>query len=247
LFTKHSRYALCGTCATAYQKGAECPACGSHVRLDVVDGYVTEFPAGTMPCAFCGGAAEPLRLRGWSYFVALLWWWRETRKGGYVCSACARTETAKALLFTALLGWLSVPSWLFYGWRSTYLNWRSVWAPPRRPSEWGATSVSEYFGTTQDATDAEDSPLGRLNGAQQRLVIGADDPYEALGVHRNATADQIKAAYRRRCKAVHPDLRVGATSATDEMIRLNQAWEILRDPATRQAYDWLDANLAAAV
>lgn len=59
------------------------------------------------------------------------------------------------------------------------------------------------------------------------------DYYQALGVDRRAGVKQIKHAYRARARASHPDLG-GKTAA---MIALNEAYEILSDPATRQSYD----------
>jgi hypothetical protein len=57
--------------------------------------------------------------------------------------------------------------------------------------------------------------------------------YDVLGVARTATPDQMRAAYRTRARAYHPD----AGGDPDEMRRLNAAWRVLRDPARRAAYD----------
>ena len=61
--------------------------------------------------------------------------------------------------------------------------------------------------------------------------------YRALGVRRTATADEIRAAFRSRAMAAHPD-RAGATTADNEAFRLvREAYEVLRDPRQRMAYD----------
>jgi curved DNA-binding protein CbpA len=61
------------------------------------------------------------------------------------------------------------------------------------------------------------------------------DPYEVLQVAPDADDPQITAAYRALARRYHPD-RAG-NDGTATMIVINQAWEILRDPARRAAYD----------
>lgn len=59
--------------------------------------------------------------------------------------------------------------------------------------------------------------------------------YDVLGVDPTATNDSIKWAYRTRARTSHPD--VGGTGCTAGMAAVNAAWETLRDPARRRAYD----------
>lgn len=59
------------------------------------------------------------------------------------------------------------------------------------------------------------------------------DPYAVLGVARDATADHIKSAYRRRAKTLHPD--IGGSRKAFEELRI--AYDMLRDPVTRAYYD----------
>ncbi len=63
----------------------------------------------------------------------------------------------------------------------------------------------------------------------------ARDPYEVLGVPRNATQRQIRAAYVARARRAHPDL-VGARGL-DVMRGLNAAWALLKDDSHRAAWD----------
>jgi hypothetical protein len=59
------------------------------------------------------------------------------------------------------------------------------------------------------------------------------DPYEVLGVRRTASATEIRAAYRAAARRLHPD----AGGSAEGMQQLNVAWQVLRDPARRAAYD----------
>lgn len=72
--------------------------------------------------------------------------------------------------------------------------------------------------------------------------------YEILGVARTASAHEIRAAFRRRARDVHPDRQPGSqTPGSDEearsrhadeaMRQLNEAWRVLGDPGRRRAYD----------
>jgi hypothetical protein len=222
------------------------------MMVAVKGGYLAEFPAESVPCPGCGSTERPLVFRGWVRLVGFLWWAREGRASGYVCEPCARDEATKTLFLNALLGWWSIPSFFFYGWRATYLNWRAVWAPPARLHEWGAISGSEFASELREARErnardashewlSHDTPLTELNEAQRALVLNAEDLYDLLGVDRAADLDTIRGAYRRQSKESHPDLHEGtARESTELMIKLNQAWEVLRSPEMRCAYDWLE-------
>ena len=67
------------------------------------------------------------------------------------------------------------------------------------------------------------------------------DPYATLGVDRRATSGQLRTAYRRLAKRYHPDLHADARMS-EQMRRVNQAWEILSSPSRRADYD---ASVAA--
>jgi len=60
------------------------------------------------------------------------------------------------------------------------------------------------------------------------------DPYETLGVAKDADAATIREAYRRKAAAAHPD-RPGGSS--QEMIAINGAWALLSDEVARERFD----------
>jgi DnaJ-class molecular chaperone len=63
------------------------------------------------------------------------------------------------------------------------------------------------------------------------------DPYEVLGVAKNASAKEIKAAYRKLAKKHHPDQNPEDSKAKDRFAQANQAYEILGDEKSRAAFD----------
>lgn len=63
------------------------------------------------------------------------------------------------------------------------------------------------------------------------------DPYEVLGVARNASAKDIKSAYRKLAKKHHPDQNPNDPKAKDRFAAANQAYEIVGDEKTRAAFD----------
>lgn len=62
------------------------------------------------------------------------------------------------------------------------------------------------------------------------------DHYSVLGVERNATADEIRSAYRKLARQHHPDVST-ATDGSARFKEITEAYEILSDPQKRQRYD----------
>src|SRR5579875_167788 len=65
----------------------------------------------------------------------------------------------------------------------------------------------------------------------------AADPYEILGVKRDASEAEIRAAYRKLAKKHHPDLNPGKPEAAERFKAINQANDILSDAEKRRRYD----------
>ena len=63
------------------------------------------------------------------------------------------------------------------------------------------------------------------------------DYYDVLGVEKNADDKAIKAAFRKLAMANHPDRNQGDDAAENRFREANEAYDILKDPQKRAAYD----------
>ena len=65
----------------------------------------------------------------------------------------------------------------------------------------------------------------------------ADNPYQVLGVRQNASQDEIRAAYRKLAKQLHPDLNPGDRKAEEKFKAVSAAYDLLSDPDKRARFD----------
>ncbi len=76
------------------------------------------------------------------------------------------------------------------------------------------------------------------------MAVGYRDYYEDLGVPRDASQEDIRAAHRRLARQYHPDVNK-EPGAEDRFKEISEAYEVLRDPEKRERYDRLGANWRA--
>jgi len=76
----------------------------------------------------------------------------------------------------------------------------------------------------------------RLNELRKIIIEAMLNAYDVLGIPRTASEDEIKIAYRKKAREMHPDVNKSPTATTD-MVRVNAAKAILSDPTKRANLD----------
>lgn len=81
-----------------------------------------------------------------------------------------------------------------------------------------------------------------------RRTSGKDDIYAIVGVSRKASDDEIRKAYKKRSRELHPDKiaqREGRTATDEDRVafqKMKEAYDVISDPSQRQLYDELGPN-----
>jgi curved DNA-binding protein len=74
------------------------------------------------------------------------------------------------------------------------------------------------------------------------MPVEFKDYYAILGISRDASAEDIKKAFRRLARKHHPDVAKDKKAAEEKFKDINEAYEVLSDPSKRKKYDQLGAD-----
>src|SRR6185369_15425683 len=70
-----------------------------------------------------------------------------------------------------------------------------------------------------------------------RMPTASKNYYETLGVKKNASADEIRKAFRKLARKYHPDVNPNNKQAEEKFKELSEANDVLSDPKKRKIYD----------
>src|SRR5204862_7335115 len=77
------------------------------------------------------------------------------------------------------------------------------------------------------------------------MPVRYKDYYKILSVPRGASEGEIKKAFRKLAREYHPDVAKNKKQAEEKFKEINEAYEVLGDPAKRKKYDELGPNWSA--
>src|SRR6476660_5193658 len=85
----------------------------------------------------------------------------------------------------------------------------------------------------------------RAETSRKQMAVQFRDYYETLGVPKTASDAEIKKAFRKLARQHHPDVAKDKKAAEEKFKEINEAYEVLGDPAKRKKYDELGPNWSA--
>ena len=106
-----------------------------------------------------------------------------------------------------------------------------------------ASIFATFFGQTWDSTNREyvnyvfEEDARDLETRRSTLKVSSQAFYERLGVSYEASRQEIKKAYRKRARLVHPDKNPDDANAEAEFLQLHEAYQTLSDDKLRAQYD----------
>ncbi|XP_071697612.1 chaperone protein dnaJ 11, chloroplastic-like [Rutidosis leptorrhynchoides] len=95
--------------------------------------------------------------------------------------------------------------------------------------------ISASYATTADRTST--SASAETESIRSFRNTCSSSLYEVLGVRIGADTREVKSAYRRLARVLHPDVASSDSSSADEFMRIHAAYSTLSDPEKRADYD----------
>jgi len=139
---------------------------------------------------------------------------------GFILGALSAAVTtfigALVGLVNVLVGLMKTPGAIYSSWFEG-----KVWDPSHH--EWRHYSLEEE--------------IEELNVESTRTIVQDSTFYNLLGVETTSTSKEIKRAYYKKAKDVHPDKNPDDEDAAAQFVQLHHAYQTLMDPKTREAYD----------
>jgi hypothetical protein len=235
------------------RRGIEhCANCGGEDFAGITgSGTVVALPAAAgMPCQQCLEEGHALRFRFYRRVTAFFLGASLAGKAGYFCRRCRWKSFLGWQLWTLVLGWWGILSFIFYNPWAVLINFWALFAAPLDAEAKGAIDANDVREAAGENERLEDlysqlpTWFTQLSEEDLGLITSGADFYAVLDVTPQASDDDIRAAYRREAKRYHPDSG-GPDVDADQMAALNEAHHVLGSPVVRYAYDHVDELFAS--
>ncbi len=163
-------------------------------------------------------------------------------EAGYYCRGCRLKLFAKYQGLTLVLGWWGWFSFVFYNPFAILVNLWALIAAPLNAASRGAISIDDLLAAAAEQRELEDlyarmpTWVEQLTDEELGLITSGHDFYATLQLAPDADEATIKAAYREMARRYHPDVAADPR-AHEQMVALNEAYEVLGNARLRYAYD----------